>query len=237
MIWVFFIAVAVVLVGGFAALITGRMGYDPLAEATTTQREVALPEELHADDIADVHFDTAMRGYRMDQVDAVLDQLQRRIAELETGRPVEVSMTRVSMTGVPRPGVLRLRAPGAPRPRVRTAPSPRPEMGLLHLTRETAAEPAAVWAVLTDFAGYGRWMPLTRMRVDAGPPRLGWGFAGVSGWGPLAFSDSMLVSAWEPPIEGIPGRFRVVKTGRLLGGWAEVSLPPTADGCPRVDWL
>jgi DivIVA domain-containing protein len=30
-----------------------------------------------------VRFDTALRGYRMDQVDAVLDQLQDRIAELE----------------------------------------------------------------------------------------------------------------------------------------------------------
>jgi DivIVA domain-containing protein len=85
-IWVFFIAVAVVLVGGFAALITGRAGYDPLAEATTTQHDAALPEALHAQDVADVRFDTALRGYRMDQVDAVLDQLQRRIAELEAGR-------------------------------------------------------------------------------------------------------------------------------------------------------
>ncbi|HEV7173463.1 DivIVA domain-containing protein [Pedococcus sp.] len=85
MIWVFFIAVAVVLVAGFAALIAGRVGYDPLAEAPTTQHDAALPEELHAQDVADVHFDTALRGYRMDQVDAVLDQLQRRIAELEAG--------------------------------------------------------------------------------------------------------------------------------------------------------
>lgn len=90
MIWVFFIAVAVVLVGGFAALITGRAGYDPLAEATTTQRDTALPEVPHARDIADLHFDTALRGYRMDQVDAVLDQLQRRIADLEAGHDGEV---------------------------------------------------------------------------------------------------------------------------------------------------
>lgn len=89
MIWVFFIAVAVVLVGGFAALITGRVGYDPLAEATTTQRDAALPAQLHAQDVAGVHFDTALRGYRMDQVDAVLDQLQRRIAELEAGHEAD----------------------------------------------------------------------------------------------------------------------------------------------------
>ena len=32
---------------------------------------------------ADSHFDTALRGYRMDQVDRVLDTLQDRIAEQE----------------------------------------------------------------------------------------------------------------------------------------------------------
>jgi uncharacterized protein YndB with AHSA1/START domain len=110
-------------------------------------------------------------------------------------------------------------------------------MGLLHLTRETSAAPEVAWAVLTDFAGYGRWMPMTTMRVDPGPVRLGWGFAGLSGWGPLTFSDSMLVSAWEPPVDGGPARFRVVKTGRLLGGWAEVTVTPREAGGTRVDWV
>ena len=110
-------------------------------------------------------------------------------------------------------------------------------MGLLHLTRETSAAPEVAWAVLTDFAGYGRWMPMTSMRVDPGPVRLGWGFTGLSGWGPLTFSDSMLVSAWAPPVEAGPAGFRVVKTGRLLGGWAEVSLTPREGGGTRVDWV
>ena len=109
-------------------------------------------------------------------------------------------------------------------------------MAALHLVRETTAPPRAVWDVLTDFTGYGRWMPLTRMQVDPGEPRVGWGFAGVSGVGPLAFSDSMLVTRWDPPQPGDPAAsFRVVKTGRLLGGWADVSLTATASGT-RVDW-
>ena len=86
MIWVLFIVVAVVLVGGFLALVTGRIGYDPMAAATTTQSEPLLPEEITAPDIATIRFDTALRGYRMDQVDAVLDRLQDRIAELEAER-------------------------------------------------------------------------------------------------------------------------------------------------------
>lgn len=83
MIWVLFIAVGVLLVGGFAALILGRVGYDPLSEATTTQPDPALSEGFGSGEISAVRFDTALRGYRMDQVDAVLDQLQTRIAELE----------------------------------------------------------------------------------------------------------------------------------------------------------
>ena len=85
MIWVFFIAVGVLVIGAFAALIAGRVRYDPLAEATTTQADPILSEEFGPGEISAVRFDTALRGYRMDQVDAVLDRLQSRIAELEAG--------------------------------------------------------------------------------------------------------------------------------------------------------
>ena len=83
MIWVLFIVVAILLVGGFAALLAGRLGYDPLAEATTSQADPGLGEDFAAGDLESVRFDTALRGYRMDQVDAVLDGLQDRITELE----------------------------------------------------------------------------------------------------------------------------------------------------------
>ena len=95
-------------------------------------------------------------------------------------------------------------------------------MATFHLTRACAAPPATVWDVVTDFAAYGAWMPLTRMRVDAGLPRPGWGFVATSGVWRLAFSDPMLVTVWEPPGAVGVGRLRVVKTGWLLGGWAEV---------------
>lgn len=87
MIWVLFIVVAVIVIGGFAALISGRIGYDPLAETTTSQHDTALGEGFAAGEIASIRFDTAWRGYRMDQVDAVLDQLHDRIAELESAHP------------------------------------------------------------------------------------------------------------------------------------------------------
>ena len=85
MIWVLFIAVGVLVIGALAALIAGRVRYDPLSEATMTQADPILSEEFGSGEIAAVRFDTALRGYRMDQVDAVLDRLQTRIAELEAG--------------------------------------------------------------------------------------------------------------------------------------------------------
>lgn len=126
-------------------------------------------------------------------------------------------------------------------------------MATLHLTRHTSASPAAVWDVVAGFGGYGDWMPLTRMTTDDGAPRVGWGFAGISGVGPLGFSDSMLVTRWEPPAVGsaspaspgsaAPAVFRIVKTGRLLGGWAEITVTPEphvsnpgAMGS-RLDWV
>jgi DivIVA domain-containing protein len=82
-IWVFFIVVAVLVIGGFAALLLGRIGYDPMAEPTSTQADPVLPDRIGSDEISAIRFDTALRGYRMDQVDAVLERLQARIAELE----------------------------------------------------------------------------------------------------------------------------------------------------------
>ncbi|SER78060.1 DivIVA domain-containing protein [Pedococcus cremeus] len=83
MIWVLFTVVAVLLVGVFAGLLAGRIGYDPLSEVVTSQPDTGLADDFTARSISDVHFDTALRGYRMDQVDHVLDALQDRIAEQE----------------------------------------------------------------------------------------------------------------------------------------------------------
>lgn len=119
-------------------------------------------------------------------------------------------------------------------------------MAPLHLTRHTTAGPVAVWAVVAGFDGYGDWMPMTRMTTDDGAPRVGWGFAGISGIGPISFSDSMLVTRWEPPAAAAPTApavFRIVKTGRLLGGWAEITITPDPHVCTpgvlgsRLDWI
>lgn len=85
MIWIFFILVTLILVIGFAAVLTGRLTPDPMADpARSTPHHGLPPGPVRAGDVDQVRFDTALRGYRMDQVDDVLDRLQQRIAELET---------------------------------------------------------------------------------------------------------------------------------------------------------
>jgi uncharacterized protein YndB with AHSA1/START domain len=103
-------------------------------------------------------------------------------------------------------------------------------MGTFTLERVVAVPPPRVWDTVTDWAGYARWMPLTTMRLDQGPTRVGWSFAGLTGMGRLRFSDVMRITDWAPPSEAGPGAFRLVKVGRLLAGWAEVSVQPIAGG-------
>ena len=103
-------------------------------------------------------------------------------------------------------------------------------MGTFAIERTVAVPPRQVWAVITDWAGYARWMPLTTMRLDQGPTRVGWSFAGLTGVGPFRFSDAMRITDWAPPSDAGPGAFRLVKVGRLLAGWAEVSVLPVAGG-------
>lgn len=84
MIWALFGAVAIGLVGVIAALATSRWRYDPMSTAVTSVADPGLPEVVHPGDVDNVRFDTALRGYRIDQVDEVLDRLRDRLREQET---------------------------------------------------------------------------------------------------------------------------------------------------------
>jgi len=76
-----FVAVVVAVVT--AAAVLGRVD-GSLADTTTTMSHVPLPDDqLTPDDIDALRFDTAMRGYWMSQVDAVIDRLRREIGDLD----------------------------------------------------------------------------------------------------------------------------------------------------------
>jgi DivIVA domain-containing protein len=84
MIWALFGVVAIGLVGVVAALVTSRWHYDPMSNAVSSVADPGLPDVVHPGDVDNVRFDTALRGYRIDQVDEVLDRLRDRIREQET---------------------------------------------------------------------------------------------------------------------------------------------------------
>ncbi len=74
--------VAVVLVVLTVAAVLGRVD-GSLADATSTMSHVPLPQDpLTVADIEGLRFDTAFRGYRMSEVDAVIDRLRREISDL-----------------------------------------------------------------------------------------------------------------------------------------------------------
>ena len=92
-------------------------------------------------------------------------------------------------------------------------------MGTFTVRREVAAPVAEVWASLVHWPNHGRWVPLTRVvTTSASPAGVGASFVGRTGLGPLAFDDTMVVTAWQPPAGGHPGRCAIRKTGRVVLG-------------------
>ena len=81
---VFLLLIVVLLIGLTAAAVMGRIG-GFMAEPTSSHAFPGVPTgSLSADGIGQLHFDQALRGYRMDQVDEVIDALGARLRELET---------------------------------------------------------------------------------------------------------------------------------------------------------
>jgi len=75
--------VAVVLAVLTVAAVLGRVD-GALGEATTSHGHIPLPDDrLTAADLDGLRFDTAMRGYRMSEVDEVVDRLRREIDDLD----------------------------------------------------------------------------------------------------------------------------------------------------------
>jgi len=71
----FFAVLVVLVMGGVAVVATGRGG--SMAEAYDDRPDALVPVDgpLTARDLRRVGFSTAVRGYRMSEVDALLDRL------------------------------------------------------------------------------------------------------------------------------------------------------------------
>jgi hypothetical protein len=111
-------------------------------------------------------------------------------------------------------------------------------MALIRLKLHLDAEVAAVWSLITDWPAHGRWIPFTKVSIDADSPvqsGLGTRFTGRSGIGPVAFDDPMTVTQWDPPQGNDPGRCRIVKHGKWVQGWAEIEVARVA-GRAELSW-
>lgn len=109
------------------------------------------------------------------------------------------------------------------------------------LIRYVGASPRAVWEAVTDFAAHADAVPLTSIRPEPGSPRPGWGFVARTALGPARFDDPMRLTEWTPvpqdPRQPQRGAFTIVKEGRLLAGWARVSVEPaTSERTCRLVW-
>jgi DivIVA domain-containing protein len=77
----FFAILVVLVMGGVAALAAGRGA--PMAEAYDDRPDALVPRggSLGAEDVRRVRFSLAFRGYRMSEVDALLDRLARQLED------------------------------------------------------------------------------------------------------------------------------------------------------------
>jgi DivIVA domain-containing protein len=82
----FFAVIVVAVMGGIAVVAAGRGG--SMAETFDDRPDARVPVDgpLTSQDLRRVRFSTAVRGYRMSEVDALLDRLA---SELEPRREAE----------------------------------------------------------------------------------------------------------------------------------------------------
>jgi len=82
MLW-FWVVVLVVLIGAIAVVAAGRG--DSMVEAYDDRPDASLPtgRPLTADDLRAVRLNTGVRGYRMDEVDALLARLEAEMIQRE----------------------------------------------------------------------------------------------------------------------------------------------------------
>lgn len=105
-------------------------------------------------------------------------------------------------------------------------------MGELHAQISTDATPDRLWAVATDWANQGQWIPFTRARrVDGGPTIAGSRVEAWTGVGPVGFVDVMVVEVWDPP-----RRLDLRHIGNVVRGSAGFVIEPLGSRGSRIVW-
>jgi carbon monoxide dehydrogenase subunit G len=106
-----------------------------------------------------------------------------------------------------------------------------------------AAPPERVWDVAMNWQRQGEWIPATQVRGGTG---VGGRVRARTGLGPVGFTDTMIITEWDPPrrcavrhigpVAWGTGLFEVVPRGdRTEFRWAEeVRVPVPAAAAPAV---
>src|SRR5690606_12845402 len=130
---------------------------------------------------------------------------------------------------VGRPGRHHRRTTGAARGR-------RGGMSLLVTASVSVAVPAAdAWRAVVDWAGQGRCIPFTTVRVTAGPATgLGCRVEALSGFRaagrPIGLLDRFVVAGWTPPAPDRPGEVEVLHLGPGFTGVGVIRVVSVAAG-------
>jgi len=77
---VLFVVLAIAVVTGISLLAVGRLGALPDAPPDRVPDELPAEGPIKGQHLQQVRFDVAARGYRMDEVDGLLDRLASEIA-------------------------------------------------------------------------------------------------------------------------------------------------------------
>ncbi|RKT78633.1 DivIVA domain-containing protein [Terracoccus luteus] len=129
----FILLVGVVVLCGVVALLLGLVGAGGMGRPTASLRHEPLPEQTLTDaDLDALTFDVGARGYRMTQVDGVLDRLRRELREKDE----QIAVLRGDGFAAPTEGPVEPAEPAEP-----TEPTEPPEADGSTQTQD-AGEPA-----------------------------------------------------------------------------------------------
>lgn len=103
------------------------------------------------------------------------------------------------------------------------------------VVRQTTLSAEEAWRRVTDWDRHGDFVPFTRITVDRDPSTGHVSFVARTGVGKLAFDDVMAVTHSRPPTSTAPGVVRIVKRGRVVLGWAVLTVTPLESGS-EVRW-
>ena len=85
------------------------------------------------------------------------------------------------------------------------------------------ADPHDVWNLMTDWSRQHEWIWATRVRGGQG---LGATVIGWTGIGPFGFTDTMIISEWDPPLRCV-----VRHTGQMVRGRGIFEVIPVGREC------